>query len=262
MISDLKEFSETARTFSRSPLGIIALFIVLVYGIAGLVLGSSGNSLENSHKTILVWFLVLFPLVVLATFSWLVTKHHRKLYAPSDFRNDEGFLRALGPEEQRLKLERETEEVIASDQSGDAPHQQGIVETSSVKSTLLLAEELALREVQSELGVQINRQVSIGVDLDLDGVFAKGGSGYGVEVKYIRKDLERSSLHPLLRNFASSLRKYNYNNFQFFLVLVTDEGAHISPERIENLAKYANELKVPFQHRIYKLRDLREKYGA
>ena len=50
----MENFGNTATKLSRNPLGIIALFIVLVYGIAGLVLGVSGESLVESHKTVLV----------------------------------------------------------------------------------------------------------------------------------------------------------------------------------------------------------------
>lgn len=89
----LKEFGDTAKGLARNPLGIIALFIVLIYGFAALVLGFSGN-LNSGERIPLTWFLVLFPLVVLAVFSWLVSRHHTKLYAPSDYREDEAFLQA------------------------------------------------------------------------------------------------------------------------------------------------------------------------
>jgi len=39
-----------------------------------------------------------FPVVVLGVFSWLVSCHHKKLYAPSDYKNEEHFLEAINPE--------------------------------------------------------------------------------------------------------------------------------------------------------------------
>jgi hypothetical protein len=77
---------------SRNPLGIIVLFIVLVYGLAALVTTFSG-SLSGSERLPLIWFLVLFPVLVLAVFSWLVSRHGGKLYAPSDYRNEENYIR-------------------------------------------------------------------------------------------------------------------------------------------------------------------------
>lgn len=89
----LSEFAAEARDLARNPLGIIALFIVLIYGFASLVLGFS-DRLRDAERTVLVWFLVLFPPVVLVTFAWLVSRHHTKLYAPSDYRDDATFIQA------------------------------------------------------------------------------------------------------------------------------------------------------------------------
>lgn len=86
------DFGQTARQLARNPLGIIALFIVLIYATAGLVFGISGAHLEASQSLPLIWFLVLFPVLVFVGFVWLVAKHSHNLYAPSDFRDDETFV--------------------------------------------------------------------------------------------------------------------------------------------------------------------------
>ena len=80
----MNRFGETARGLSQNPLGIIALFIVLVYGFASLVVGL-GNGLDASSRTPLIWFMVLFPTLVLIVFAWLVSQHHDKLYSPGDY---------------------------------------------------------------------------------------------------------------------------------------------------------------------------------
>ena len=74
-MSALKDFGDTAKSLARNPLGIIALFIVLIYGFASLVVGLSGR-LDPGDRTPLVWFLVVFPCLVLAVFTWLVSCHH------------------------------------------------------------------------------------------------------------------------------------------------------------------------------------------
>ena len=88
---NIKEFSESAKGFTKSPLGIIALFIVLVYGFASLV-ASFGQNLTG-YITPLIYFLVTFPVIVFFGFLWLVSKHHKKLYGPSDFQDEENFLK-------------------------------------------------------------------------------------------------------------------------------------------------------------------------
>lgn len=93
-MNTLKEFVDTAKALSKNPLGIIALFIVLIYGFAALVVGASGQ-LGPDERYPIVWFLVVFPVIVLGVFGWLVSQHYEKLYAPRDYNSDDAFLKAL-----------------------------------------------------------------------------------------------------------------------------------------------------------------------
>lgn len=94
MPSDVTDFGKTAIRFARNPLGIIALFIVLVYGIAALFLAFTGN-LSEMERLPLIYFLAVFPILVLIAFSWLVSRHAPKLYAPGDYDKDESYLAAI-----------------------------------------------------------------------------------------------------------------------------------------------------------------------
>jgi hypothetical protein len=85
------EFGQTAVKLSQGPLGIIALFIVLIHGFASLVLGLA-TDIGEGNRSVLVWFLVLFPVAVFGVFAWLVSTHHEKLYPPQAFREEEHFL--------------------------------------------------------------------------------------------------------------------------------------------------------------------------
>lgn len=62
------QFDRTAVKLSQGPLGIIALFIVLIHGFASLVLGLAGD-IGESNRSILVWFLVSFPVGVFTVFA-------------------------------------------------------------------------------------------------------------------------------------------------------------------------------------------------
>ena len=88
----INSFGQTAKGLAKNPLGIIALFIVLVYGLAALVTAFT-SSLTVSERLPLVWFLVIFPVLVLIAFTWLVSQHSGKLFAPSDFRDEENYVK-------------------------------------------------------------------------------------------------------------------------------------------------------------------------
>ena len=75
---------------SRSPLGVIALSQVLVFGIVGFV--STSDAFERDQRTILVWFIVLYPVFLMLMLYRLVAFHHKRLYGPSDFADEANFL--------------------------------------------------------------------------------------------------------------------------------------------------------------------------
>lgn len=84
MRNENKTFGHTAQSLARNPLGIIDLFIVLIYGFASLVTAFAG-SFTAKERLPLIYFLILFPVLVLVIFAWLVIKHSSKFFAPSDF---------------------------------------------------------------------------------------------------------------------------------------------------------------------------------
>jgi hypothetical protein len=139
-VSDLKAFSSAAKGLARNPLGIIALFIVLIYGFAALTVGIN-QSLQLEERLPLIWFLVLFPLAVLALFGWLVSKHHEKLYAPADYQTDESFL--LGVHVRK----RHTAEVQAQQEELKIKLRQTVLDSrNGEQSTEDLADQLS-REI-------------------------------------------------------------------------------------------------------------------
>lgn len=83
-------FEKAAVKLSQGPLGIIALFIVLVHAFASLVVGFASD-IGELNRTVLVWFLVLFPVVVFASFAWLVRSYHTHLYPPQAYRDERIF---------------------------------------------------------------------------------------------------------------------------------------------------------------------------
>jgi hypothetical protein len=100
MNDPVKGFGNIASTLARNPLGIIALFIVLVYGFASLVT-AFGNRLSLMERLPLIYFMVIFPVLVLGVFTFLVMRYSSDLFAPSDFENQADYV-----ELQRLKRDQ------------------------------------------------------------------------------------------------------------------------------------------------------------
>ena len=92
MSDPVRSFGEIANKLARSPLGIIALFIVLIYGFA-TVATIYADDLTASERLPLTWFMILFPVLVLLLFVHLVIHHSDKLYGPGDFRDEANYMK-------------------------------------------------------------------------------------------------------------------------------------------------------------------------
>lgn len=90
---EINSFGNIAGRLARNPLGIIALAFVLVYGITGLA--ATSNNFSVDQREVLTWFLVIYPCVVILVFYRLVSRHHEKLYAPSDFNDERNFMASI-----------------------------------------------------------------------------------------------------------------------------------------------------------------------
>jgi hypothetical protein len=121
----MNDFMNNVKGLSRNPLGIVALLISLIYGFACLVLGVAGDKLETCEKIPLIYFLIGFPVLILISFLFLVTKHHNKLYAPKDYRDERNFFKGF---ENQQKNENIAEIPFVSEDSVD-----GLIKWGSVK---------------------------------------------------------------------------------------------------------------------------------
>lgn len=90
--------------FFKNPIGVIGIFLVLTEAIASMVIVKS--SLNDMQNSILVLFIVLFPCLVLFVFYLLVTRHHEKLYSPSDYKDENNFVNTYNNATQKDEITR------------------------------------------------------------------------------------------------------------------------------------------------------------
>lgn len=139
-------FANTAIRLSHNPIGIIGLFLVLVDGIAALVIIKS--NLQPQQNSILVGFIVLFPIVVLGAFYRLVTQHHEKLYSPSDYKDEGNFVKTMARYDYLKAKEIIPYKEVESDQLIEV-HKSKKSEVNSKKSLQIRESEVAIDEIQT-----------------------------------------------------------------------------------------------------------------
>lgn len=271
MSSAIRDFGAIAQRLARNPLGIIALFIVLIYALAVLLVGVSGEKLTSNERLPLVWFIVVFPFVVLFAFFRLVANHHSKLYAPSDYRDERLFFHPLTLAEQEARIKAEVDELETETASVDQ-----ICESAPVPGPkrvaigdYLLAEELALRQLEAELHVPLTRQVGISAlpGVMFDALASTSGQLVFAEVKTARQPLfspnilrtvygqfEKARTDAVQRGLASS--------FRLFLLVVADMSNENQRLLEENLSRFISVEAPELELRIYSLAGLRRRFGV
>ncbi len=236
------EFFKGAKDFARNPLGIIALFISLIYGFASLLLDSSAEKLTVAERWPLIIFIVVFPVLVLITFYKLVINHHGKLYAPEDFKDDKSFLRTLSPEEQEKKLDKEVKESLGDKESEneicDKPLPHSNNQTSSAekieiqeksreehrrfRDEIKEIETSVIKMIASELKVEAEKNVGIGdTDSQFDAFLqTPGGKITFLEVKALRSPNPMPMIFDRLLYSAVVADKFFNSNFKLIIAVV------------------------------------------
>jgi len=284
-VSLLETFSRTAERLARNPLGIIALFIVLVYAMATGLLGFSNQVWLPSERISIIGFLILFPPTVFFTFIWLVVKHPEKLYAPSDFREDSSFLDYTDSSGHRRKIQSEAQLLVAPTSAGSSniasTEETGLTDGGALERALLknvnqtmIAKDLVLRDLEFEWGEPLRRGVKFATDdaakpyLDLDAINLHPGEMKAIEVRLIHSidgwGLLGASLICQAKEVARLLKRVRGRKEVNLLLLIVSQTDFTS----EQMEKYRSSLRrgvadadVPTDVKIYSLNDLKQKYG-
>lgn len=241
---------EDLKSLVKNPLGIIALFIALIYGCATLSLGMTAANLTSDERQIIIWFIVIFPVVVLFVFYLLVTKHHVKLYSPRDFKNDDSFLKTLSVKQQEKRLDDDimslesvdlikselkkpqNEEVFFS-RSGKGKTEEistvvNELEISrhTVRNKYKRAEKLAILKIEKSDGLSFEEQVSFGNKgaIAFDGVSIRQDTVVALEVKYLYKStIPPSAIREIMyRGMLASAHLPPGMDFKLIIALVLD----------------------------------------
>jgi hypothetical protein len=263
---------------TRNPLGIVALFISLIYGMSAILLGASIKELSPHNQTILVLFIAIFPFVVLAVFGWLVARHHMKLYGPSDYRTDKSFLDAFGnlePSEVKKRLENEVEREESATAppsgSGDNPpstwiNLAGGTGKSRRLTEMFVVESLVFQSLQRDFKGTIRRGVRLG-NMEIDGlILPPDGGPIIVEIKIVRGWVKnpKDTFYQIGR-FVESARlawKGHFDTPPRFVVVIVVEGGQESADRFEKLTEIEKDrFGADVDLRVYSLPAMLKEYG-
>ena len=258
---------------SRNPLGIIALFILLIYGFASILFAFSGSNFTNAQKWCFVVFLVAFPCIVLVIFTILVIFHHQKLYAPSEFKNEENFIGHISQKEKVKQSENENHSELAGSEvstkklSIDDRRKRHEAELKKAQTM----ENLVYYYYERKFDTEIDQNTYYKINenkIFFDGIMDKNDTltfmkiKYLSDINYIPSYLFSKTVYDAVKVKQFLLERTKYQNYSFRLLLTfvvdTDDVTEITELR----QKIQNELvteMISIAVRILPVKQLEEK---
>lgn len=268
----------------KNPLTIIAIFAAIAEISGTVVL----PFIAPANQATYVWFLIIFPILLIVLFFLTLNFNHKVLYAPSDYQNEDNFLRSLPRAtlaEKVLKIEAEiAEESSLSDASAQpekpVTHTEAILPVKSAplsyqslvrrsaQASYMLAEELIFRKLSKEFSAEIQREVklgSLGGRYIFDGIVRDKGVTTVIEVKFLRHSLMNSmQLRDTLgriQQTASLLPTEQTANLRILLALASDEVSSNQERIVAQIDRYRSDFSFPIEVRFYNLAELEREFN-
>lgn len=270
----------------KNPLTIIAMFagIAEISGTAVLPFITEGN------QGLYIWFLMIFPLLLIILFFVTLNFNHKVLYAPSDFKNEDNFFKSLtsaSPLEKAEKLKEEIEEIQFENNEGIEFESEKTYETKhatqaqpevvpdldprtirrQIRVRYELAEDLILNKISNELGQVVQKDMrfsSHGRKFVFDGVVVNDGKLTAIEVKYFKS---HNQITPRFRDVflsildaAERLPESVRKEFSLILAIATEEPSSEHETIVKRLSEYIGITPFGVDIRVFNIGDLKKEF--
>lgn len=211
----------------NNPLTIIAIFAGLAEVAGTIALGF----LNGETQQIFIWFVMLFPAVLVALFFLTLNFNAKVLYAPSDFKDEKNFLNMLGVSKNLERLQKNLEKA----------EKEIAGQISEIKSENEKAKLSSI--VRKQLGA-INENVEA-VRFSVSNFAAENlSSEIFTEGKFLQFDLVKQDILTALKNAPDKSLEFQeiYNSLK--------SKRNISPNLLKNvLAKLASRQLIIMERR-------------
>lgn len=233
--------------YVKNPLTIIGIFASIVEVSGKCVLPFLTESNQNCY----MWFLIVFSAILLIIFFTILLRCPQKLYAPSDFKDENNFFRCLNKRtataDEILEKKCKEENHSKCDRGNGLMKKTNRYSASSfcaMQSRVndqLQIEEAAIIFLEKKYHVTIERNVRLSdnySDIIFDGVFCKDNQRFIVE---LRRAIGGVIMQYSIDKFLRRVCHFNCctRNDTFLLVFICDD--------ISNHPTYHCPADVPFE---------------
>lgn len=241
----------------KNPLTIIAIFAGIVEIGSNTVL----PFLTDENQSTYIWFLMIFPILLVLCFFYILYNKHEVLYAPSDFSNDDTFKDVLFNRrkstniEVEEKIEEEIIEIAKIKEKQDIEKENSITENdthqtnesktytenddlflyfrnfiTTKRSSLKIVEKHLLDRIKLNFSEYLEKEITIednnGNNIIADGaIFNKKSNSLNlVEVKMSsRRIVFKHTIHKYIIRNEKILNNLSHENFTLTFIVLTPD---------------------------------------
>jgi len=205
----------------RNPLTIIAIFA----GLAEISGTGILPFITDVNQATYIWFLMIFPIVLVVLFFLTLNFNPKVLYSPSDFRDEANYMKIFEPSSAAQKLIKIQEEVLEESEATKpllteqqfAQQPKVISSQAEITEMLMkdprmryqLAENLVIDRLARELRIQPQRDLSLRNKSSMvmfDAVFQRPDGITVVEVKSFSGSIPLVRIRQTIQRIQSSLQ--------------------------------------------------------
>lgn len=276
----------------KNPLTVIAIFAAIAEISGTTVL----PFIESENQGIYIWFLMLFPVFLVGIFFLTLNFNHKVLYAPSDYKNEDNFLKSFGKataEEKEEKLREEVkeaeespsvEEAVSKSSGNDTKPQEASSSSAPIRhatsfilnserhaslmANVSLAEKLSIMKLSKDMGLEFKTDVRFETPssrkIIFDGLAIDKNKIHAVEVKLFRNEhVDTSRLDKVLLEtelMASQLKGIDSKELVIHFMAVVD-NPEVDVSRVkERLSRFLHRYDVNVKLHVVTLDDLMNEY--
>ncbi|OBT03396.1 hypothetical protein A9259_03515 [Vibrio cyclitrophicus] len=255
----------------KNPLTVIAVFAAIAEISGTIVL----PFVDLLNQGIYIWFLMLFPVLLVSLFFLTLNFNHKVLYAPSDYKDEKHFVDLFSKASIELQEERLKEEVqeVQADYVAEKPNSvkdanspqfsKTIQKTfpRDVMSDVVLAEKLAVNNLSRSLGFQFKTGVTFNGQ-SFDAIAVSDSKIHAIEVKLFKSNTSSFMRFGKVLERAEYAAKYGFDakNFTLHIVAVID-SPNINKKQFEyNFQDFVKRFDVRVELHIMTFSDLQAQY--
>lgn len=199
-----------------SPALMVAVggLVVFVLFLVGLAVALALKFVEPSQQTRTIALLLCLPLAGLGAATWTILRNAKRLSRTSE----DGFWELMLPEGQRRKLNSQVRELAAVMGIGTD-------QLSDLRAAYILAEDLAIRQIEQEKKLPLKRHITVG-GAEFDAVFLSRDVSTFVDVTFlVTSNISQEKIDAILNKVEAVKKNFkrikSKSKIKLLLVLVT-----------------------------------------